>query len=315
MANPLVIDVHVHFYASRREGRESVDPYVGWEFGKHPTPAFSKYDGVVDDVLANNKESGASKAFMVHFYLPFIDRYNHLKKLGLKPTDAAGRRAIEEFSDMHRQNLKRSNYWACEVLKPHPQLFPYVFIDPWAFTPQEAADHMTDLAKNHGARGIKLHAPIQMFEMGDKRMWPTYEVCRDMGLGIVAHSGTSEGPVQYGDPRAFVPVYKSFPTLKLVTAHLGNGSWKQTRDVARENPNAMFDTCELIEWFGAPLGPTAREFAQLIKDIGPHRVLLASDFPWWSTKHVADIIMGLPVLSRQEKEGILGANAARYFGF
>ena len=136
-----------------------------------------------------------------------------------------------------------------------------------------------------------------------------------LGLGIVAHSGTSQGDVQYGDPQAFVPVYKNFPGLKLITAHLGNGSWKQTREVAKANPNAVFDTCELIEWFGAPLGPTPEDFARLIKDIGPERVMLASDFPWWSTKHVIDILMDLPILSREEKEGILGANAARYMGF
>lgn len=310
MLDQLVIDVHVHFYASRREGREQVDPYEGWEFGKYPTPAFSSYDGVLKDVLANMEESGASKAFMVHFYLPLIDRYNLVTKL---ETSAEKERAFREFSAQHKHNLKRSNYWACELFKDHPELFPYVSIDPWTLSSQEAADHMTDLAKNHGAKGIKLHAPIQMFSMGDKRLWPTYEVCRDLGLGIVAHSGTSQGKVQYGDPRAFIPVYKNFPSLKLITAHLGNGSWRQALEVAQENPSAMFDICELIEWFGAPLAPTPEEFAQLIKDVGAHRVMLGSDFPWWSTKHVVEIIMGLPRLTLEEKAGIVGTNAARYF--
>ena len=108
-------------------------------------------------------------------------------------------------------------------------------------------------------------------------------------------------------------MYKNFPNLKLITAHLGNGSWRQTLEVAQENPSAMFDICELIEWFGAPLAPTPEEFAQLIRDVGAHRVMLGSDFPWWSTRHVLDIVMGLPVLTMEEKTGIVGENAARYF--
>jgi len=311
MANPLVIDVHVHFFASRREGREQVNSYQGTEFGGPPVPPYCKYDGVLEDVLDNMKVSKASKAIMVHYYLGGLDRYSYVSKLPV----AKREQALKEFSATHKDALKRSNYWACEVLKPHKNLLPYVFVDPWILGPKDAADHLTDLAKRHGAKGIKLHAPSQMFSMGDKRMWPVYETCRDLDLGIIAHSGTSVGRTQYGDPKAFVPVLKAFPKLKLVMAHLGNGSWRQTVEVAKAQPNAVFDTCELIEWLGRPGSPTRQEFAQIIKDIGPQRVMLASDFPWWDTKHVADTVLGLPVLSTSEKEGILGANAARFFGF
>jgi len=97
-------------------------------------------------------------------------------------------------------------------------------------------------------------------------------------------------------------------------AHLDNGSWRQTKEVADAFPNALFDTSEITEWHGAPLAPTHEELARLIQDIGSERVILGTDFPWWSPAHCAQGIMDLPILSNSEKEAILGANAARILG-
>ena len=97
-------------------------------------------------------------------------------------------------------------------------------------------------------------------------------------------------------------------------AHLGNGSWRQTIELAKAHPNAIFDTSEISEWYGATLAPTPEQLARMIKEIGPERVMLGTDFPWWTPTHCAERIMDLPVLSQEEKEGILGANAARILG-
>ena len=69
-----------------------------------------------------------------------------------------------------------------------------------------------------------------------------------------------------------------------------------------------------MEWIGAPSAPTVDQLAQLIKDIGPERVMMASDFPWWAPARCVERIMDFPILSKEEKEGILGANAARILG-
>lgn len=180
--------------------------------------------------------------------------------------------------------------------------------------PDEAADHLDDLVKNHGARGIKLHAGSQRFTMDDRRMWPIYDSCVQLDIPIVAHSGRDLGQTQYSDPRSYQGAYEAFPRLKLIMAHLGNGSWRQTKEVADAFPNALFDTSEITEWHGAPLAPTHEELARLIQDIGSERVILGTDFPWWSPAHCAQGIMDLPILSNSEKEAILGANAARILG-
>ena len=104
---------------------------------------------------------------------------------------------------------------------------------------------------------------------------------------------------------------EAFPRLKLVVAHLGGGTWKQALAIAEQFDNAYFDCCEIIEWTDSTNGPTQQELGQLIKDIGPSRVMMGSDYPWYDLDHTVDRVMELPVLSREEKEGIAGANAVR----
>jgi len=315
VANPLIIDVHMHVFESKEQGRWAKSSYEGVEFDAADSPPpYSDYDGDVEDALAAIAEAGASKAVMVHFYLPLIGMQNEADGDTGGPTAEERTKAIAGVRDEMAAGLKRSNVEACASVKEHPELLPFVSIDPWVLGPDEARDHLMDLVQNHGARGIKLHSVSQRFLMGDKRMWPVYDACVELDIAIAAHTGRALGESQYSEPRAFADVYRAFPRLKLIMAHLGNGSWRQTKELADAFPNAIFDTSEITEWYGAPLAPTREELGRLIKDVGPERVMLGTDFPWWTPAHCAEEVLALPVLSAEEKEGILGANAVRILG-
>ena len=110
-------------------------------------------------------------------------------------------------------------------------------------------------------------------------------------------------------PRAFARMLQSFPRLRVVVAHLGGGSWTQTLEIAQTYPNTYFDCCEIIEWTRSNNGPTDQQLAKLIKDIGPDRVMMGSDFPWYDLDHSIDRVFSLSLLSLEEKERIVGANA------
>ena len=315
MAGPSIIDVHMHVYPTKEEGRANVQAYDGWEFGGPANmPPYGKFDGDVEDALAALDEAGASRAAFVHFYPPLMRRHDRIAALPDDLGEAEREGAVGDINRAMADGLRESNLWACGVGRDNPRLLPLISIDPGVMTPEESAAHLRDMAENHGARGVKLHAPLQRFYMGDVRMRPVYEACVDLDLVIVAHSGSTAGLFQYGDPWAFAAVYERFPDLKLVMAHLGNGSWRQTRQVADAYPNAMFDCCELMEWVDRGGGPSEGELAMLMKDVGPERVMLGTDFPWWDPIDCAERIAGLPVLSAEEKEGILGANAERLLG-
>jgi len=65
---------------------------------------------------------------------------------------------------------------------------------------------------------------------------------------------------------------------------------------------------------GAPNAPTDEDLARMIREIGPERVMLGTDFPWYDLDRTVDLVMRLPVLSTGEKEQILGANAVGLLG-
>ncbi len=315
MADPLIIDTHMHLYPAKADGRRYVEMYDGWEFeAGGRLPAYGKYGGDPEDGIAALDEAGADRAIFVHFEPSLLDRHDRMAALPSDLSESERNRRIDAINTEIAANLRKSNIWACQVGRDHPRLLPYVSIDPSVMTPGENAAHLADLVENHGARGVKLHSVIQGFFMGDPRMWPVYEACMEMDLGIVAHSGSSHVMDQYGDPWAFAPVYERYPDLRLIMAHMGNGSWHQTRLFAEAYPQAMYDVCELMEWIDIGKGPTAEQFARLIRDIGPDRVMFGTDFPWWDPVDCVQRVMDLPLLSREEKEAILGQNAVRLLG-
>jgi predicted TIM-barrel fold metal-dependent hydrolase len=142
-----------------------------------------------------------------------------------------------------------------------------------------------------------------------------YELCADAGLVVLSHSGPapagSPGSARPGD---FAPVLRKWPDLRLVLAHLGGASWRETAAVAADFPQLVFDLSEIIEWTGAPHAPTASELSALIRQIGADRVMLGSDFPWYDPLRTADRVAGLPRLSNAERAAILGGTAMRVFG-
>jgi predicted TIM-barrel fold metal-dependent hydrolase len=102
--------------------------------------------------------------------------------------------------------------------------------------------------------------------------------------------------------------------MTVVLAHLGGGRWRQTAELAAAYPNAVFDLCEVIEWTGAADAPTDAQLAALIREVGPDRVVMGSDWPWYDLGHTVERINELPGLSDEERDGILGGNAARILG-
>jgi uncharacterized protein len=134
---------------------------------------------------------------------------------------------------------------------------------------------------------------------------------RGAGLTVVAHSGASRGPVQFAEPLAFLGIAASTPGLRLVVAHLGGASWRQTRELAERDPQVIFDLSELIAWLGTPRAPTATELVGLIRHVGVERVLFGSDFPWYDPGEMAQAVRALPGLSAAETSAVLGENAVR----
>jgi len=310
MAEPPLVDVHMHLYETRAVGEWWKSGYEIWEYGAKADVTFGGYSGDVKDAVAAMAEAGFSHGVAVNLFSMDLFREQAVDALEEDLDAEARATAVAEIEGSLPDRLRSYNRWLVDSVAPRPQMTPFVAVDPWALTPQENVDHLREMV-DRGARGIKLHPVVQRFEPNDPRMRPIYAVCEEMGLAVLSHTGSAKGGERFAEPAAFAAVLRGFPRMKVVLAHLGGGRWSQTVDLAKAFPRVSFDLCEVIEWAGAPNAPTAEELAGMIAEIGPDRVMLGTDFPWYDLAHTAELVMGLPGLSTGEKEAILGANAAR----
>jgi predicted TIM-barrel fold metal-dependent hydrolase len=315
MSRSPVVDVHMHIYETKRSGDWQKAAYEIWEYGPPPPSVeFSRASGDLEDAERAMAAAGYDYAVSVNLFGVELARGEALAALPQGLSHAERQRALAEIDASMPERLRAFNRWACDVVGRSGRILPFVALDPSAQGPEENAAHLRDLAERHGARGVKLHPVVQGFVPNDPRLAPSYRTCVEMGLAVLAHSGTAKGPAQYAEPRAFADLARAWPDLTLILAHLGGGSWRQTLELARAFPNLHFDCCEIIEWTGAANAPTAAELARLILDVGAHRVMLGTDFPWYDLDRTLERVMALPLLAREEKEAILGANAARLLG-
>jgi predicted TIM-barrel fold metal-dependent hydrolase len=295
MPDPLKIDVHMHLYETKEAGEREKAAYEIWEYGPKPDIRFSRFGGDVDDALTAMREAGFAHAVVANlFALSLLD----------EATRAAG-------PDAHAERLVAGNRWACALSVRHPQLTAFVAADPLVLGGEAGARHLREMVERHGARGIKIHPVAQGFMPDDPRMEASYRTCEELSLAVLSHSGSDKVGTGFAVPASFASVLQAFPKLTLILAHLGGASWRQTADLAGAFPEVAFDLCEIIEWTGAPNAPSMLDLARLIHDVGPERVMLGTDFPWYDLDRTVELVMDLPILSTEEREAILGANAAR----
>lgn len=305
MPRRLLVDVHMHIYESKAQGqhRKAVSPIV--EYGAGKPAASSTRAGDLADALVAMREAAFSYAVVLNLMYTLPSDDGVLEKA---PGSSNGQNVLHNAAAA-RDRLVSYNRWVCELSLAHPQFVPFVSLDPWVMSPQEMSTHLREMVSRFNARGVKIHPIAQRFAADDERMWPLYRTCAELGVPVLAHSGASAA-CDFAEPRTFSRVLTEFPTLKMILAHLGGGAWRQTMELAAAHPNVLFDSCEIIAWAGAPNAPTQHDLANLISEIGPSRVLMGSDFPWYDLDRTAQQVLALPILSNEEKELILGQNAA-----
>ena len=314
MADLIRVDAHAHLYRTPEEGYTEKTGYEVWEYGDQADVHQTECVGTVDELLLQMRSVGVSKAIIVNLFSAAVSRKIAVKALPEGLTEFEKGKRTADIDAWVRREIISFNKWNCDLSQQHPELVAFVAADVNALPGSLCAAHITDMVENHVAAGVKLHGAYQDFDMSDERLWPTYQACEELNVPIIAHSGPDRKSRGFAEPRAFAKMLDSFPQLRVVIAHLGGGSWIQTLDIANAYPNTFFDCCEIVAWTQSENGPTEQELAQLIRDIGSSRVMMGSDFPWYDLDYSIDRVFSLPILSIEEKERIIGANAVDILG-
>lgn len=157
-----------------------------------------------------------------------------------------------------------------------------------------------------GLKGVKLHPDIQAFKIDDYRCLKIYELCEEMGLPVLMHTGDNR--YDYSNPNRLLPVLEIYKNLTVIGAHLGGWSiWEEAVDLYREMPNFYVDCSSSFAY----LEP--KKAKEIIRKYGADKVLFGTDYPMWSPKKELEYFLSLS-LDENEICSILNMNAKKLFG-
>ena len=153
-----------------------------------------------------------------------------------------------------------------------------------------------------GSYPVPMHAD-------DRRLYPIYGHCEDLGVPVILMVGGTAGPdLSYSDPIRTDRVLADFPNLKVIVAH---GGWPWVTEILhigfrRQNmylsPDMYFSRM-----------PGWEEYVKAADTFMADRMLYASSFPFCPVKGYKQWFERLPI-KPENLQKIMGGNARRLLG-
>lgn len=141
----------------------------------------------------------------------------------------------------NRPGVKASNQFVYETVKQHPKrLLWFASVVP---DEEGAPAELERCVRELGARGLKLHPPLQNFSCTDPAILPTIRKAAELDIPILIHTGgvfSQMSHVRLGDPADVDDLAMMVPGAKIVMAH-GNPLGVDPI-VAAKHPNVYMDT-------------------------------------------------------------------------
>jgi uncharacterized protein len=159
-------------------------------------------------------------------------------------------------------------------------IMAFVSVDP-----TRGAEAVTEARRliKRGAKGFKLHPPLQQFFPNDKVAYPFYEVVAEAKLPVIFHTGHSGigtgmrggGGVRlkYGNPMDIDDVAVDFPDMPIIMAHPSFPWQDEAISVCLHKPQVYID---LSGWSPKYFSPV---LVQYMNSLLKKKMLFGSDFP------------------------------------
>ncbi len=206
-----------------------------------------------------------------------------------------------------KEDVSSLNDWILSVSEESKELTAFGAVHP--FMPNLEAE--LDRLAAAGVRGVKMMPLLQEVYPDGPCCGRLYEALIERKMILVAHAGRDPLDRQevFGTPQRFSRAVECYPELRVVLAHLGGlRMWDDVRrHLLHAGENVYFDTAYVSFYMGPG------DMLELIRDIGPERVIFGSDYPWEEPGRAAEIIKGLG-LEAAEAQAVLCKNAADLLG-
>lgn len=189
-------------------------------------------------------------------------------------------------------------------------------------------DEKLERLRHLNMRGIKLLPHSQFFDpYENENAERVFKHCQETCSVILSHSGCGPGPFevpelsQNSHPERWEPLLKKYPDVPLVLAHFGAystnipGIWLyQAMQMGKKYKNVYADLAA-VDWI-LTRDPAVNEIRNTI---GFDRVLFGTDYPLpltsgTSLAYIVNSIKANTHLTQEEKQKVLGGNAARLLG-
>lgn len=198
------------------------------------------------------------------------------------------------------------NNFAIETNNKYDRLYALGSLNPYSDNIPSEARRLRDA----GIRGVKIHPDYMGMSIEDDGFDAVFAACVDNDLFVVTHAGwdfISPDHV-YCTPEGILKVLAKFPSLKLVSAHMGsNRRWDEVERLL-VGKNLWLDT-SLAPMFSLDRAAAAR----MLEDHAPDKLLFGSDFPWYSSADEYEYVESLEI-SDELKKKIYSENALLLLG-
>ncbi len=206
------------------------------------------------------------------------------------------------------------DYIAAFVARAPGRFFGFAACDP---TQPDAMDELRYAIGTLKLSGLKMGPIYAGFDPRERRCDPVYAYCREHGIPIMFHTGTTFNriaPLELGRPSLLDDVAIRYPGLRIVMAHAGHPWGAECLVTIRKHPHVYADISALYyrPWQFYNLLVTAQEYQVT------HKLLFGTDYPFANTaesiaglRNVNRVAgnSGLPRVSEQTIEGILARDA------
>ena len=166
--------------------------YQIWEYGEGPDVVFDTSDGLVDDVGSRYEDAGFDHAVVLQLFDVAAERAVALGRLEPGLTAAQRNTSAADLEMALANALMDANRWVVGAAAAHRLLTAYVCIDPVLLPSAQLGPHLKEMA-SLGRRGVKLHPVSQGCRPDDERLSLLYDICCELDLVVLSHSGRSPG--------------------------------------------------------------------------------------------------------------------------
>lgn len=306
----MLIDAHTHYWV-RKEGYSS-------KWYKYINPDFA------DMLMRHRIKSGEEKSELMP--IPWETWIEQIKETGFD-------KVVVIPEDRTRVwNMKVRNEAVAELVNDYPDLFiGFASTDPinqWGQFKRECLEEIDKAVNELGLKGVKLYPSYCCYYPHDKKVYPLYEKIVELDVPIIFHQGASGGH-QSRTPEKYTPVLfldevlEDFPELRISVAHLAYPRCEELYCImnGRQSPTEVYSDisalCYRPFWLTWQL-VIAKEYGVL------DRIMFGTDGPGMCrpTKKYLEFIKtemnsiaekaGWPTFTKEEIDGILGGNAAKF---